>query len=327
MKHLCWIALLGAGCGLDLADDAATARATSALTTDDVDLAPECSGILAYVAWASVAELDAYLPYSVASAIVARRAVAPFTSLADLSSVTGIAQARLAQITSRSYALDFIDVECAGVYEELGVSYTDRQAILAYANTAPASELALVVRFEPEVTVPALIAGRPFTTLQALVDTYGVGPDTFRSLRNAAIDGPFDVLVDRVNAADEQASISLAFDWYATFHDQPGRQNSLTCFGVDPAMVAAYGGVVRPDLADGDEVLAEVASTVSYADRHGEVGDPTAGLADLAQQVTGRSFFGCYIGFSPDPWSGYNRAFFVDTQTGYRVLTETYWVE
>lgn len=305
----------------------ANANATSALTTGDVDFAPECAGILGYANWASLSELDAYLPSTVANAIVQRRAVQPFTSIADISSVTGIAQARLAQITSRAYTYDFIDVECAGVYEELAVSYDDSVAILAYANTAGASELESVVRFEAANVVPQLIAGRPFTTLQALVDTYGVGPATFRSLRDAAIDGPFDLLAKKVNATAGMAKLSLSFDWFDLVVEQHWGQSSIECFGVDPGLVNSVGGVIRPNLATGSEVLADVTDTVSSADAYGQVGDATAGLADLAAQTAGQTFFGCYISYQPDPWSQVNRAFFVNTKTGYRVLSQTGWSE
>jgi len=40
-----------------------------------------------------------------------------------------------------------------------------------------------------------------------------------------------------------------------------------------------------------------------------------------------RHFEGCYISYANDPWSGNNLAFFVDTVSGFSVLTETYWSE
>lgn len=321
--------VFGLGCMAEEASPSApeTATAASALTTGDVDFAPECSGILAYVNWASPQELDSYLPNTVASAIVQRRAVKPFSSIADISSVTGIAQARLAQITGRAYTYDFIDVECSGVYEELAVSYEDRAAILTYVNTASATDLESVVRFEPENVVPQLIAGRPFTTLQTLVDVYGVGPVTFRSLRDAAIDGPFDLLAKKVNAANRNARLVRSFDWFDLVTKQYWGQSSIECFGVDPGLVNSVGGTIRPNLATGSEVLAHVTNTVSSANAFGEVGDATAGLADLAAQTAGQTFFGCYISYQPDPWSSYSQAFFVNTQTGYRVLSETGWSE
>jgi DNA uptake protein ComE-like DNA-binding protein len=312
------------GCGVE---ELPTSSTASAVTIDDVDFAPECEGILGYTNWAPLAELDAYLPYSVANAIIARRAVTPFSSIADISSVSGIAQARLAQITNRAWNLDFIDIECAGTYEELAVSYDDRAAILAYANTASVEALEAAARFEESTTAAAIVAARPFTTLQQLVDVYGVGIATFRSLRDAAIFDPFDDLVARVNAAGWDAELRTAFDWYEIAVEQPGQQGGMTCFGVDPDLVAAFGGVLRPNLADGAEVMAEVEGTVAFADRFDEVGDATAGLAHLEAQVSGQEFFGCYISYHPDPWSGINRAFFVNTVTGYRVFSETSWSE
>jgi DNA uptake protein ComE-like DNA-binding protein len=329
MQHLsklfAVLALGVAGCATEAAETTATLE--SAVTTHDVDVAPECEGIIGYVNWAPLQELDAYLPYTVANAITQRRATQPFVDLADVSSISGIAQARLEQITNRAYNLDFIDAECAGVYEELAVSHDDRIAILAYVNTAPEAELAEVARSQNAATAAALVAGRPYTTLQAVVDRFGVGPSTFRSIRNAAIADPFDDLVARVNGVERDVAIRLNFDWFALMYEQPGQQGSMVCFGVPADVVADFGGVMRPNLADGAEVLAEVTSSVDFADRYNEVGDATAGLAHLAAQVAGHEFLGCYISYHPDPWSGVNRAFFVDKVTGYRVFTETRWSE
>jgi DNA uptake protein ComE-like DNA-binding protein len=305
-----------------------TATATSALTTDDVDVAPECYGIIEYTNGASRAELDQVLPSNVASAVAARRAQRPFLDLADISSVPGIAQARLEAITARAYTLAFIDAECAGVYEEIAVSHDDRDAILEFVNTASLADLTAVARFQPATVGPALVAGRPYTTLQQLVDIYGVGTDTFRSIRNAAIASPIDDLVTRVNNARRgEAAMSLNFDWFDVMANMPGRPAQQECFGIAPATVAEFGGSVRADLADAAEVLAEVQRTVAYANRSNEVGDATAGLADLARQIDGQTFFGCYQGFRPDPWSGVTQTFFVNTVTGYRVLTQRRWSE
>ena len=305
----------------------ATSSTTSPLTTSDTDVAPECVGILGYVNWAGGDELSAYLPAGVANALIARRAVQPFASIADISSISGIAQARLAQITQRALVLDFIDQECAGVYEELAVSHDDRAAILAYVNTVSQDALVPVLRSEAEATAAALIAARPFTTLQQLVDIDGIGISSFRSIRDAAIDGPFDLLVDRVNAAASGATISTAFSWFGLVFEEPGRPRSITCFGISPDIVNQVFGTIRPTLADGAEVLAQVTSAVSTADRFHAVGDATAGLSDLSAQVTGQTFFGCYLRYAPDPWSGIDRAFFVNTATGYRVFTEIRWSE
>lgn len=309
------------------ATDPETSTTDLASTIADTDLAPECAGILTYVGGASFAELDSYLPSNVADAIVARRATQPFTDIADLSSVSGIAQARLAQITARSRALGFIDATCAGVYEELAVSDSDAAAILAYANAASEADLWDVARFEPDTVAPLLVSLRPFTTLQQLADAYGVGPSTFRSLRDAAVIDPFDELAGRVNAAGAEASIKTAFNWYSVASDQPGRQSGMVCFGVPADLVTSYGGQLRPNLADAAEVVAASTSAVSYADRYHHVGDATAGLGHLAAQAAGHLFFGCYISFQPNPWCGYSRSFFVNKDTGARVLNETYWCE
>lgn len=329
MKQLLLASLLApalAACAAD-APELGTA-AGNLLTTDDTDLAVECTGIVTYINWASYSELDYYLPSNLATAIVNRRNVTPFVDIADISSVSGIAQARLEQITGRAYTFDFIDADCAGVYEELAVSYDDRAAILAYVNTASQATLEDVVRFEKHTVAPLIVSSRPFTNLTQLADLYGIGPSTFRALRDAAIESPFDELAGRVNDAEQDVIIRTDFDWFATLYEQPGQPTHLTCFGLASSIVVDdLGGTLRGTLADDEEVYDHVAGTVDYADRYDEVGDATAGLADLAAQVDGQSFFGCYLSFAPDPWSGINRAFFVNTVTGYRVYTETRWSE
>ena len=319
------MALMIGACAMDPAPDTSTEDLAS--TIADTDLAPECAGILTYVNGAQLAELDGYLPSTVADAIILRRATRPFSDLADLSSVSGVAQARLDQITARARTLGFINATCAGVYEELAVSQSDQAAILAYANSATEAALWDVVRFEPDTVAPLLIARRPIASLQYLADTYGVGPSTFRSLRDAAVIDPFDELVIRVNAANAEASIKTAFNWYSVASDQPGQQGGMVCFGVPSDLVTSYGGQLRQNLADAAEVVAASTSAVQYADRYHHVGDATAGLAHLAAQAAGHLFFGCYIDFQPNPWCGYSRSFFVNKDTGARVLNETYWCE
>jgi hypothetical protein len=218
-------------------------------------------------------------------------------------------------------------VECAGMYEELAVSYYDRVAILYFVNNASQEELRAAVRFEANTVVPLLLSGRPYNSLQTLVDTYGIGPSTFRAFRDAAIESPFDELAGRVNGVERDVTIQTTFDWFSVMAEEPGHPASMVCFGLAESLVDEFYGDVRPNLADGDEVLAQVTGAVDYADRYDEVGDASAGLADLAAQVEGQTFFGCYLSFHPDPWSGINRAFFVNTETGYRVYTETRWSE
>lgn len=323
-----WVA--GAGCVSDEAvdPDETLATATSAvLTKGDTDVPAECQGIITYVNTASLAALDAFLPSNVASGIVARRATRAFFDLIDLSSVSGIAQARLSQIADAARAAGKIGPACVGIYEELGVSADDKTAILAYINSVTPGELQQVVRYQAENTVPALLAARPFTSLQALADVNGVALETFRSIRDAAIDSPFDVMADSVNAFRSDSDLVTAFDVFDTLLDQPGRPRSLVCFGIDPDLVASFGGTMRSNLADASEVISEVTSTVNWANRYGQIVGVQAGLADLATLVAGQTFAGCHLSFEPDPWSGVNRSFFVNTRTGYRILSETRWSE
>ena len=187
--------------------------------------------------------------------------------------------------------------------------------------------LSTVVRADPDSTVANIVAARPFTTVQQVGNVSGVGPSTFRSLRNAAIDSLIDDLIAKVNAAHQDVTLSLNFDWFAGLFQQPGRPASISCFGVDPDLVAEVNGILRPDLAGDNEVMAQVGSMVSFANRTGAIGDATAGLDDLRRQVTNQSFFGCYLDFRPDPFSGIDRAFYVNTATSYRVFTELRWSE
>jgi DNA uptake protein ComE-like DNA-binding protein len=317
-------ALVLGGCA---ADPAATSTLASAVTIHDTDLAPECAGIIDYVNTASLAELDSYLPSDVANALVQRRATQAFVDIADVSSVSGIAQARLALIAARARTLAFIGPSCAGVYEELAVSTDDATAILAYANTATEAELWDVVRTEPDTVAPLLVSLRPYTTLQQLVDVSGVGPSTFRSLRDAAVLDPFDDVVDRVNAFGADAELKTAFNWYSAASESGYyTQASKTCFGVPYTLVDGYGQL-RPNLADATEVVQQITYAVNYANRYGGVGNSSAGLAHLSAQVAGGTFFGCYISWQPNPWCGYTRRFFVNKDTGYRVLSDTWWCE
>ncbi len=307
-------------------EDVATA-ASALLTKGDTDVPAECQGILTYANTASYAALDAVLPSNVATGIVNRRAVRPFFDLIDLSSVSGIAQARLSQIAEAARAAGQIGSSCVGVYEELAVSLDDKAAILNYVNTVSPGPLEQVTRFEPENTVPAILAARPYTSLQALADTYGVGLETFRSIRDAAIDSDFDKMANQINGARSDSRLVTAFDVFDTLLDQPGRPRSLVCFGLDPQLVASFGGTMRANLADSAEVVAEVTNDVNWANRYGQITYKTTGLADLNNLVAGQTFAGCHMSFEPDPWSGVQRSFFVNTRTGYRFLTELHWSE
>jgi DNA uptake protein ComE-like DNA-binding protein len=317
-------ALVLGGCA---AEPAATSTLASAATVDDTDLAPECAGIISYVNTASSVELDSYLPSDVANALVQRRTTRAFVDMADISSVSGVAQARLALIAARARTLSFIGASCAGVYEEIAVSADDATAILAYANTATEAELWDVVRTEPDTVAPLIVSSRPYTTLQQLVDVSGVGPSTFRSLRDAAVFDAFDDVVERANALGTDVELKTAFNWYSAASESGSyHQASKTCFGVPYELVSGYGQL-RSNLADATEVVQQITYAVNYANRYGGVGNSSAGLAHLSAQVAGGTFFGCYISWQPNPWCGYTRRFFVNKDTGYRVLADTWWCE
>ncbi len=326
------VAGLAAGCASPGAGAGGenTGEVGAALTTEDVDVAPECEGILAYANTASFARLDEFLPSNLVQNIVGTRQVAPFTTLQSLSSVTGMGPFRLQQIEHEARADDYIDVECSGIYEELALSHDDAAGLVAYVNGVSEVELDGVLSFliNP-MARDNLLANRPFASVDAIADSAGVGVDTFRALRNAAlVRGPFEDLATAVNALHRDVVILRHFDWQDLLDGQYHYyQSGMTCFGVDESLLV-NGATIRPELADAAEVLAEVSGTVSFANRYHELSvDPAVGLADLAARVEGGTFFGCYIGFAPDPWSGVNQAFFVDTETGFSVFTETRWSE
>lgn len=318
---------LSAGCESPGASDVASSR--DALTTQDVDVAPECEGILAYANFATFAMLDDFLPSDLAQSIVATRSISPFVTLKSLSSVTGMGTFRLKQIEHEARAEEYIDQACAGIYEELALSADDAAALVDYVNTVSEVELEGVLQFliNP-MAKDNLLANRPFASIGAIADTAGVGVDTFRALRNAALfRGPFEELASAVNVLERDVVILRHFDWVDVVTSGTYNLSGMTCFGVDPSLLV-NGATVRPNLADAAEVLADVSGAVSYANRYNELAlDPAVGLADLADRIQGGTFFGCYLDYTPDPWSGINRDFFVDTETGFGVLTETRWSE
>ena len=175
----------------------------------------------------------------------------------------------------------------------------------------------------------ALINGRPYSTVAAISNTAGIGSVSLRNLRNAAtLTIPFTQLGVAVTNLHHEARLVRHFDWYQELQEAMWGYHfyGLTCFGVDPDILP-NGTDIRSNLADATEVYNRAAYTVSYANRYGTTVDGTAGLANLQAQLAGKSFFGCYIGWAPDPWSGYTRSFFVDTVGGMGVLAETWWVE
>ena len=337
MRHhvtACLAMSLLAGCGGSEAESSSQplARQQAPLTTADVDVAPECQGLLTFANTGTYQELDEFLPSDVATNLVARRATAPFTSLADVSSVRLVGPVRLEQLTSGARANGFIGPSCVGVMDGLAVSTDDSAALVSLVNGISDTELHDVL---PDAWNGAvnLLDQRPFTSAQAISNVSGIGEVSLRNLRNSAtLSRPFEALVAAVNAvpSDGSSGASLArhFDWWQIVTGRHYRQGGLECFGLESSSVP-YGATVRPNLATATEVHTQVANTLATANRNNQLsGDViSAGLANLDARTAGRSFKGCYFSYANDPWSGHNVAFFVDTVNGFSMLTETYWSE
>ena len=325
-------ASLFAGCGSDLEPSSeSTAQQQAPLTTTDVDVPPECQGILGFANTASFQTLDAYLPSDVVTNLVTRRASSPFVSLADISTVRLVGQTRLEQLTAGARAQGFIGPSCVGVLDGLALSTDDAAAIVSLVNTISDSELHDVL---PDAWNGAvnLLTLRPFTSVQAISNTAGIGQVSLRNIRNSAtLSRPFEALINAVNAVpDGHTGVYMArhFDWWQYVTTNGAYGYGLECFGLEPSSVPS-GATVRPYLADAAEVRAEVLNTVSTANRNNHIssGVITAGIANLDALITGRSFKGCYFSYANDPWSGHTAAIFVDTVNGFSVLSETYWAE
>ncbi|MFZ5443183.1 MAG: hypothetical protein ACOZQL_24455 [Myxococcota bacterium] len=316
--------LLGCGPGPEVEAEAAT-RAQP-LTTTDVDVPPECQGVLTFVNTASFTTLDVYLPSDTATNIVGAR---PYATLAALSAVNGVGATRLTQIHQGALTEGFITSSCVGIFDELAISADDAAAIVAFVNTASDTELHDVM---PNAWNGALnlLAGRPYTTVQAIANTSGVGAVSVRNLRNAAtLSRPFEELAAAVNALHMEARLARHFDWWQEMRTASSAYHlgGMTCFGIDPQYLP-QGTDIRPNLATASEVYSRVAYTVQYANRrNGLTIDPNVGLSNLQTQLQGRSFFGCEIQYADDPWSGNTLTFYVDPVSGLSVLAETWWVE
>lgn len=315
---------LGTGCGgagnLD--------QRRGALTGQDVDVAPECQGVLDFANVASFATLDAYLPSDVALNIIGQRSVAPYTTLAQLSSVNLVGPVRLTQLHQGALAEGFIGASCVGIFDELAVSADDQAAMVALVNSISSTELHDLL---PDAWNGAvnLLGGRPYSSAAAISNMSGIGSVSFRAIRNAAtLSRPFETLAAAVNGLNRDATVLRHFDWYYVVTQQTQRYlYGMTCFGVDPDLLP-NGTEIRPTLASASEVYSSVSHAVSFANRYHELTlDPAVGLANLQAQLAGRSFFGCYIDYANDPWSGNNLAFFVDPVSGFSVLAETRWSE
>jgi hypothetical protein len=299
---------------------------------DQGDTAPECGGFLDYANTASFAALDAYLPSNVAQAIVDARAVAPFASVASVVAVNGVAEARLQQILAAARTAGLVTPSCSGIYDQIAVSATEATAIVDYVDQVSREELDGALSFLINHTViNTLLANRPFASVSAVSATSGVGPAVFRALRNAAtFYRPFEELVaevNEINHPDAQIRLDTHFDWFPLVTNPDQGLSSMTCFGIDPSLLPP-GATIRPTLADGAEVVDHVSDAVASANFFGELDvDPAPGLADLAFRTAGSDFFGCYITSHPNPWVYDSQTFFVDTETGFGVLSTFHYVE
>ncbi|MFP2924969.1 hypothetical protein ACLESO_07075 [Pyxidicoccus sp. 3LG] len=325
-----------AGCGVETepsTESPVVESQQAALTTTDVDVAPECQGILNFVNQASYQTLDAYLPYDLVNTLVATRATTPFVTLAQLSAVTGVGPARLEQLETGARAHSYIGPGCVGIMDELAISADDDAAIVSLVNAISDSELHDVL---PDAWngASALLNLRPFTSTQAISNVAGIGEVSLRNIRNSAtLSRPFEALVAAVNTQGQHgnhgAYMARHFDWWQEVTQNGSyRYGGLTCFGLEPSSVP-YGATVRPNLANAAEVRAEVVSTVNTANYYNQISSSViaAGLANLDTLIAGRSFKGCYFSYANDPWSGHSAAIFVDTVNGFSVMTDTYWVE
>ncbi|ATB46186.1 hypothetical protein [Corallococcus macrosporus] len=332
-------ASLMVGCGPTSAESESPAPSTerqeAPLTTTDVDVAPECQGLLTFVNTEPLSTLSTYLPSDVAQSLVSQRATAPFSTLVEVSAVRGISQARLARIEDGARTLGYVGSTCAGVLDELALSTDDAAALVHLVNTIDSSALYAVLPYAWNGATN-LLNLRPFTSAQAISEVSGVGTVSLRNLRNAATQGyALTALIAAINAQEESlwtSRLSQDFDIQDVIDGAHGNGEfqSASCFGIDPSLFpAGQNWTVRPNLATGTEVYQEIEGTVGYADRNEPLPDTLMadGLAELQARTAGRTFNGCFISYGKGPWGGIQVKFYVDTVTGYRILSEQHWVE
>ncbi|MCE9666395.1 hypothetical protein LY474_01100 [Myxococcus stipitatus] len=348
MNHRLGSALLAAGllagCGGTTEADVSTPEPVQSevtpLTAQDVDVAPECQGILDFVNGANYATLDFYLPSNVASGIVSRRAVTPFVSIEDISSLSQVGEARLKEIELAAREEEYlVGSGCVGIFDELAISADDEAAIVALVNSISSTELHDILPNAWNGAVNLLNA-RPFSSIQAISNTSGIGVVSLRHIRNAAtLSAPLETLIAAANAIPSDGAnggtIARHFDWWTQMlYDLRGSYNQGSrpeCFGIDPDRIPADASDVdiRPTLATPAEVLARFDYALSLADRRNTIPADvkSAGRANLAAQLEGRLLAGCSYGFAPDPWSGHTVEFFFDPADGFGISTHTYWAE
>ncbi|GHG70596.1 hypothetical protein [Comamonas sp. JC664] len=308
----------------------------SPLTTTDVDVAPECQGILTFLNSASAATLGAYVPSNVVSNLVAARTASPFTTMAQVASVSSVGPARLTQLEGGARAQGFITSSCLGILDEVALSVDDGAALVSLVNSVGASSLHAIL---PNAWTGAynLLQLRPFASAQAISATSGIGSASLRSLRNAANLGyAVAELFAAVNAQPESnwtSRLSQNFSAesiLAGAHGSGGELRGGTCFGIDPSLYPATGTwTTRSNLATGAEVVSQVQSTVGYAQGNGPISPAvvTAGIAELQANTANRTFKGCQLAYRKGPWAGIAIHFYIDTASDYRVLSVQHWVE
>lgn len=305
----------------------------SVFNYDRGDLAPECLGFLDYANTATFAQLDAYLPSNVAQELVNARAAQPFSSVASVVAVNGVAETRLQQLYTAAKNGGSVGASCSGIYDQIAVSTVEAAAMVDFVNQASREEIRGVLSFLiNETVVDTLTATRPYAGVVAVSNTSGVGNAVFRSLRNAGTRWrPFEQLVGAVNGLDHpDAQIRLVqhFDWrslVAAAQNEP--VTSMECFGIDPTLLP-QGATHRPNLAYGSEVLGVVSDAAASSNVFAETSlNPAPGLADLGGRSANRAFFGCYIHSQPNPWVYDSKVFFVDTQSGASILVSQHYVE
>jgi DNA uptake protein ComE-like DNA-binding protein len=322
-----------AGCGGTALESSSGLLSQQAplIQTDDVDVAPECTGILTFANTATFQTLDVYLPSNVANNLISRRQVSPFVSLADIASVHLVGPVRLDQLEDGARHEGFVEPHCVGILDNLALSSSEATALVALVNTVSDSELHDILPNAWNGAVN-LLGRRPFASVQDIAQVDGISSVGFRNLRNAAtLSRPLEALIAAVNAVPDNGSngVSMArhFDWWQSMKGG-SHWRQLECFGLEPNSVPR-DAVVRPSLADADEVRAEVEATVASAQEKGVIPEAvrTAGLENLEARIAGRSFKGCRFTYANDPWSQHTRTFFVDTANGFSVMTTSYWAE
>lgn len=314
------------GCGSTESEPSSESleRQQAPLTTTDVDVAPECQGILTFVNTATYAKLDEFLPSDVATNLVNRRAVTQFVSIADLLSVPLVGPARLEQIETGARTQGLIGSSCVGIEDEVALSTDDAARMVSLVNIISSTELHDVL---PDAWNGAvnLLNARPFTTVQGIVNTAGIGPKSVRYIRNAAtLSAPLEAVFDSVNASvGGNGGLVMArhFDRWELLTGHGAYNFQADCFGFDDEDLP-WGMTGNPTPMDGEDVYQHFADRLSST----APGVPE-GLANLAALTTGRQFKGCSVGYADDPWSNHGVDFFVDTETGFSVMTDSFWAE